>query len=388
MESSTATDTERSSQHLPPGEAGQLVARSPQAWWRAAAIAACAISLAVVILYAVWLLIQPIVLLLIAVVIAQVLTPIVAWFERWLPRGIAVVAVYAGLALILAGVLWLITMRLVGEGQTLVDESPALMDRSREWLDNIDPGSADRITTAAQSGITRFSDLLLSLPFTIFSSVLNVLLVIFMSIYWLIATPAIKRFALSLIPEVRRDRTNDVLDAMGQTMGGYVRATAINGVIIAAMTYTGLFVIGVPYTVSLAILAGFGEFLPVIGPIVAAVPAIAVALLDSPRQAIVVVIFYILLQQLEANLLVPFIMRAQADVPPLLSLFALLAGSTLGGIIGALIAIPLAGAFRVLVIRVVAPAEQQLVGSDGVSPPTRIGPLARLRAGRRRRAPS
>ncbi len=89
-----------------------------------------------------------------------------------------------------------------------------------------------------------------------------------------------------------------------------------------------------------------------------------IALLDSPQQAIVVTIFFIALQQLESNLLVPFIMRHQADVPPLLSLIALLSGSALGGFVGALIAIPLAGALRVLVVRVIAPAEREWSGAD------------------------
>jgi len=102
----------------------------------------------------------------------------------------------------------------------------------------------------------------------------------------------------------------------------------------------------------------------VVGPIFAAIPAIAIALVDSPQQAIIVTIFFIALQQLESNLLVPFIMRQQADVPPLLSLFALLAGSALGGLLGAIIAIPLAGALRVLVVQVLAPAERAWSGAE------------------------
>lgn len=238
--------------------------------------------------------------------------------------------------------------------------APALVGQSREWLDGIDPGSASRITSAAQSAVDRFSSVLVSLPFTLFSSVIDVFVVIFMSIYWLLATPALFRFALSLFPEERRPRAGSVLDAMGKTMGGYVRATAINGV----MTYVGLLLIGVEYMLVLAVLSGLGEFLPVIGPIFAAIPAIGVALLDSPQQAVIVTIFFVLLQQLESNLLVPIIMRSQADVPPMLSLFALLGGSALGGILGALVAIPLGGALRVLVVRVFAPAERDWSGAD------------------------
>ncbi|MDQ4100323.1 MAG: AI-2E family transporter [Chloroflexota bacterium] len=334
------------------------------AWWRGAAIAGTALALAIGILVLFWLLARPLTLLLIAIVIAQALAPIVAWLERWLPRGAAIVLVYVALVLVVGGIGWLVLPPLVAEGQALVLNAPGLISRSREWLNGIDPESADRVTAAVQSAVDRFSDVLLSLPFTLFSSVINVILVLFMSLYWLIATPALSRFTLSLFPVEHRRRANSVMDAMGETMGGYVRATAINGVIIGVMTYAGLLLIGVEYALVLAMLAGFGEFLPVVGPIIAALPAVVIALLESPQQGMIVIIFYIALQQLESNLLVPFIMRQQTDVPPLLSLFALLAGSTLGGLQGALIAIPLAGALRILVLRVVVPAEREWSGAD------------------------
>lgn len=344
------------------GEGGQEDASV--AWWRGAAIAGIALALAVGMLGSLWLLARPLTLLLIAIVIAQVLAPIVARLERLLPRNAAIVVVYVGLTLVVGGIGWLILPSLVDQGQSLVTNAPDLVARSREWLNGIDPESADRVTGAVQSGIDRFSNVLLSLPFTIFSSVIDVVLVFFMSVYWLIASPALSRFALSLFPAHHRPRADTVLKTMGQTMGGYVRATAINGVIIGVLTYAGLLVIGVEYTLVLAVLAGLGEFLPVVGPILAAIPAIAIALVESPQQAIIVTVFFVLLQQLESNLLVPLIMRHQADVPPLLSLFALLAGSALGGLLGALIAIPLAGALRVLVVQVLVPAERVWADAD------------------------
>lgn len=335
------------------------------AWWRGAVIFGIALAIALGGIVLLWLLARPLTLLLIAIVIAQALTPIVSRLERWLPRGLAIVLVYVALVLVVGGIGWLVLPSLVTEGQTLVLNAPVLVSETREWLNGLDPASADRITAAVQSAVGRFLNVLLSLPFMFFSSIINVLLVFFMSLYWLIATPALSRFTLSLFPFEHRRRANSVMDAMGETMGGYVRATAINGAIIAVMTYVGLLLIGVEYALILAVLAGLGEFLPVVGPIIAAIPAIMIALLESLQQAIVVTIFFVLLQQLESNLLVPFIMRQQADVPPLLSVFALLAGSTLGGLLGALIAIPLGGALRILVLRVLAPDEREWDGADG-----------------------
>lgn len=340
------------------------------AWWRGSVIAGIALAMALGGLVILWLLARPLTLLLIAVVIAQALTPVVALVERKLPRNIAIILVYAVLVGIVASIGWLVVPPLVAEGEELLLNGPELQAQFQEWLRNIEPDSANRVTDAMQSALVRFSDVVLSLPFAIFSSVIDVLLVVFMSLYWLLATPALHRFTRSLFPPDQRRRFDDVLAGMGQTMGGYVRATAINGVIIAVMTYTGLRIIGVDYPLVLAAIAGLGELLPVIGPIFAAIPAISVALIESPQQAIVVTVFYILLQQLEANLLVPYIMKKHADVPPLLSLFALLAGSTLGGPLGAIIAIPVAGGLRVLVLKVLAPAEREWTGADEPEPVT------------------
>ncbi len=350
------------------------------AWWRRALLVGIALAAAFGCLAVLWLLAEPITLLLVAIGIAQALAPVVARLERWLPRGFAIVLVYLVLVLVLGGIGILVVPPLVSQGQMLVLNAPELVARSREWLRGMDPDNAGRVTAAMQSAVDRFSRILLSLPFTLFSSILDIILVVFMSVYWLLAAPALSRFALSLFPLESRRRADGVMTAMGQTMGGYVRATAINGVIIGVMTYIGLLVIGVEYTLVLGVLAGLGEFLPVVGPIIAAVPAIVIALLDSPQQAIVVTIFFIALQQLESNLLVPFIMRQQADVPPLLSLFALLSGSALGGFVGALIAIPLAGALRVLVVRVIAPAEREWSSAD-------TGPAAAPSADGRVRSP-
>ena len=332
------------------------------AWWRAAAIGGGGLALAIGALAMLWFLVEPLMLVLIAIIIAQALMPVVAWLERWLPRALATVAVYLVLMLMLVGLGWLILPRIFEQAQRLVDDAPTLVDQARQWLDSVDPEASSRVVNAMEMLVSRFSDALLSLPLTLFSSAIDFVLVIFMSIYWLIAAPALMRFTLSLFPEERRDRAAGVLGAMGQTMGGFVRGEVIDAIVVACLTFVGLTVIGVQYTLVLAILVGFGELLPVIGPIITAIPAVLVALLDSPEKAIITGVFFIVLQQVESNLLLPLVMRHQADVPPLLSLVAILAGSTLGGLLGAIIAIPLAGALRIMVVRVLAPAERDWTG--------------------------
>lgn len=341
------------------------VASPGNAWWRGAVIAAAALALALGTLALVWLLARPLALLLAAIVVAEALSPAVARLERQLPRFVAIVAVYLVLVILIVGVGWLVVPPLVGQARELVMNTPELIDRGRTWADGIDQAGADQLMASVQRAVNRAAGALVALPLTLFSSLLEIVVVLFMSAYWLASRPGLHRFALSLVPERHRGRVEDVLSAVGQTMGGYVRGVVINALIVGGLVYVGLLVIGVDYPLVLAVVAALGELIPVVGPILAGIPAVAVALAESPQQALVVLAFYLVMQQVESNILMPHIMRRQADVPPLLSLFALLAGSAVGGLLGALVAIPLFGALRVLVVRVVVPAERHWVGGGG-----------------------
>jgi predicted PurR-regulated permease PerM len=106
--------------------------------------------------------------------------------------------------------------------------------------------------------------------------------------------------------------------------------------------------------------------LPVIGRWIGAMPAVAVALLTDPVQALMVLVFFVAFDQIDAHLVLPNLMRQQTDIPPLLVIFALLAGGFVGGVLGAMVAIPIAGALRVLVLREVAPAVRRWTGAEPV----------------------
>lgn len=196
------------------------------------------------------------------------------------------------------------------------------------------------------------------------SASLEIVLILGMSAYLVAAGPALYRFALSLLPAHRRDHAAEVLQQMGQTMGGYVRGVVLDGFIVAVIVYVGLRIIGLDYPLVLAIVAFLGELIPVLGPLLAGIPAVGIALFHSWELALIVFLFYFVVQQIESYVILPNIMSKQADIPPLLTLFALLAGGALGGIFWALLALPLSGALRVFVLLVVAPAIRRWTGAD------------------------
>ena len=207
-----------------------------------------------------------------------------------------------------------------------------------------------------------------SLPLAVVSSAFEAVLVVFLSLYWLVSMPTLRAFLLSLIPpDARR------ADARGpggdRPDDGRLRPRRPDrGDADREIVFLGLWIIGVQYPLALAVLAGIGEFMPYVGPILAAAPAVLLALLESPTHALIVLGFYAVLQLVEGYLLFPLVVGNQSEIPPLLIILGLLAGGAVGGVLGALVAIPLAGALRIIILRVVAPAIRRRTGGIERSP--------------------
>jgi predicted PurR-regulated permease PerM len=227
-----------------------------------------------------------------------------------------------------------------------------LVDRSTDWAERWYPGGEDR-----------FGGVLVDLPFTILVSLAEAVLVLFVSAYWLLLRPSLGQFVRSPVPE-RRHADLEALGAnVSQAIGGYFRGEGLMAVVVATIVYIGLRVIGVEYALVLALIVAVGELVPIAGPFIAAIPAVGVALLDSPTQAAIVLVFYVIVQQIESNILLPAVMQRQVHVSPVLALVALYAGGAIGGVLGAVIAVPLAGAARVLAIHFAVPSIRRWSGA-------------------------
>ncbi len=332
-------------------------------WWSALFADALALILGLGALALIWLFVRPLAFTILGIAIASALGPVVEWLEQWIPRVIAVVLVYLLLILILVGIGWMLFPPLIDQLQQVSTRVPDWIDRAqawlseRQWADEFQPLD----TIAAQIG--SISSTLVTLPVAISSSIFDILLLFFISLYWLILTPDMNAFVCSLFPKTRRDRVMKILNEMGEGMGGYVRGTAINAMLIGTLSYVGLLIIGVDYAIVLAIFAGVSEIIPFAGPIIAGIAMIGIALLDSWTKALITAIFVLILQQIESNIITPNIMHSQTHVSPLLTILAIFAGSSVGGLLGALVAIPIAAVARVFVIEVIAPAMRRQTGA-------------------------
>ena len=163
-----------------------------------------------------------------------------------------------------------------------------------------------------------------------------------MSYYLVLERPNLHKYLLKLFDDKEAEAKAEklVLDIEKQ-VGGWVRGELFLMLIIGVMTYLGLFLLGVPYALPLAVLAGLLELVPNLGPTMAAVPAIVIALTVSPVIALGTLILSIVIQQLENNLIVPKVMQSATGTEPLATIIVLLVGFTLGGIAGAVLSMPI-----------------------------------------------
>lgn len=323
------------------------------------------ISLGLSILAVIWIFARPLSLIIIALVIGEALAPLIAIASRRMPRSAAIIAIYLSFFLAMGTLFWFLLAPLVSEAQGLLLTLPELIEQAEAWIERQSTRLGglpiiDFLSNNVQNITTRLA----SLPMQVLSSLFEILLVVFLSLYWLMARPQAHRFILSLFPPARRERTAEVLDKLGSTVGGYVRGVTINVMIVATISYIGLRLIGLPFALVLAVFAGLFEIIPIVGPFIAGFIIVSFALSQSLQMALITLGFYLVLQQIEGNVLTPLVMRSQTDISSFLILVAVVLGAGVGGLVGVLVAIPLAGVLKVLTTEVLAPALRRRVDAE------------------------
>lgn len=172
-------------------------------------------------------------------------------------------------------------------------------------------------------------------------AVTNLVLVIFGALY-IAAQPSLYRGgALRLVPPRHRDRADRTLGRCGTALRGWLFGQVIAMVLVGVVTATGLWALGVPSALALGLFAGLAEFVPIVGPVAAAIPALVIALSVEPTLALWVLGLFLVIQQIEGNVLQPLIQREIVSVPPALLLFAVVGFGVLFGATGVLLAAPL-----------------------------------------------
>jgi predicted PurR-regulated permease PerM len=299
---------------------------------------------------------QVIFTLFIAIVIGTVIRPVVAWLhQRGLPRMAGAILVYLLLPLLLIGFLLLLFPLISEQSTTVAAAMPDYFQNLRTWLihhpnqflvslSKFLPAALPNLKPVQQTGqemmasagqVAGYVTLLAKVIFT-------TIIILVLAFYWTLEGPRIIQSFLLMVPQNQRESISDLLSAMESKVGLYMVGQGILCMVIGIMALLAYLLIGLPNALVLALIAGVLEAVPMIGPLLGAVPAALVALSIGPDKLIWVIVATVVIQQLENTLLVPRIMKKAVGVNPFVTLLALFAFSSLFGLAGALMAIPIA----------------------------------------------
>jgi len=296
-----------------------------------------------------------------ALFIAVGLDPVVSWLTRrgW-PRWAAVVVVLLAVAGVIAIFFATAIPPLTAQTTALVQKVPTYVKELQNH--NSELGKLNdkyqiqsKVTSLLQSKGSSLAGGVLGAGELVLSTFSELLGVIVLTIYFLAGLPSIKLFFYRLIPHSRRPRVILITDEITVKVGGYVLGNVLTSVIAGLGTFIWMMIFGVPYPVLLALLVAILDLIPVIGSTVGGFIVTLVALTVSIPVALATLAFYIVYRLAEDYLIVPRIMGRTVEIPAVVSLIAVLLGGVLLGIVGALVAIPVAAGIRVILNEVTFP---------------------------------
>jgi predicted PurR-regulated permease PerM len=281
-----------------------------------------------------------------------------AW--RGIPRALTAVLLVGVVYGALTGMIIWLAPTLREQAGALQQRLPDALDSIDNWLqtrsdglwgtllpDTNDPDGAPRLRErleGALRGTTRFIQPVLSHTVT---GVTSALVVTFVALYFAVEPRVYRRGLLHLIPFESRERAREIMRETASVLRRWLVTQFVAMVAVGAITTTLLLVLNVEAAFALGLMVGLLEFIPIAGPIIAAVPTIAMAFLTSPQTALSVTIAFLILQQLESNVLTPLLMKRSLEIPPIMTIAAQGVMTVLFGFVGLIVAVPILAAVLV-----------------------------------------
>jgi len=296
---------------------------------------------------------QIILILIIALVLAGTFSPVVGWLERRrIPRPLALSLILVALLGAVVGLGALIIPAFVHQFGTLSADAPRIQARLADFAARVPPlaGQADTIRRAQPDRLlTPIGAYALQSAGAAAQLVVLAGTTVVIAFYLIADHERVTGFLFALLPRRYHIRTARVLLDMETVVGGYMRGQAITSLCIGVFAFLLLQIVGVPAALPLAILAAFADLIPLVGGVLAVAPSVLFALTVGVPQAAIVLVALVIYHQFESHLLLPRVYGQSLRLSPLAVIVALLVGGTLLGIVGALLALPMAAGIRVLI---------------------------------------
>lgn len=306
-----------------------------------------------------------------ALFIALGLDPIIHWFEkRGLNRALATTTVTALLLGIITAVVWGIAPTLATQATHLVQMAPTAID-SISKLDlvvRIDSQFNGAVKNALDGAANYLADSsnwptmlggFVQVGINIFNGFFGGLIILILSIYFMASLKNFKSWIYSFVPLSRRDRFENISEQISDSIGRYVMGQVAIGFVASLLGYIFMSIMQIPFAIVLSFIAFLLGLIPLVGSITSAIIITIVALSVSPTTALVSAIYYLVYMQIEAYVISPRIMNKAVSVPGSVVVIAALAGGTVLGVLGALVAIPVAAAFILITRQIIFPRQDQ-----------------------------
>ena len=287
---------------------------------------------------------QIILLVYISSILMSTLNPLVTRLEKLrIPRPWAILLCYSFFFGVLSLILGSFLPSLVEQTRRLLEHLPSL-------LTTIDFGQIDQGAISNQLG--SLPERSLKFIVGLFSNFVALFALLVVTFYLLMERKKLGRYLLILFGEKEEAQVKRIIDKIEEQLGAWVRGQTILCTVVGVMTYIGLRFLGIEFALPLSMLAGILEVVPNMGPVLSAIPAVLIGLVASPISALAIAALYFLVQQIENYLIVPNVMKRVVSLSPLIVILSLMVGFEVGGIFGAILAVPTVLILRVIILEI------------------------------------
>jgi predicted PurR-regulated permease PerM len=292
-------------------------------------------------------------IVLFAIVVASAVGPFISWLEaKKIPRLLAALMLYLGLAGSIVLFLSLVIPYFSFEVAQLTQNLPAFLTKLSGALDQAQQGSVAKyfdFINEIQNFLEAFSSFLasnsqsaLNLIISLFGGVFSFIAVIILSFYLVVMPQGIPQFIDSVVPEKYEDYVVDLWQRSERKVGRWLQGQLLLALSVGLLVFIGLSLLGVKYALILGVIAMLLELIPVAGPVISAIPGVALAFLDSSSLGLWTLGLYVIIQQVESHIFTPLILGKSIGLNPITVMLALLIGFKLAGILGVILSVPVA----------------------------------------------
>jgi predicted PurR-regulated permease PerM len=323
--------------------------------FRGAAVGALGVLLVLLGAYGVYLVRNIVVLVLVALFLSISIEPVVRRLTRLgMPRSTAVAVVFVALVALTAGFIWSLVPPIVSQGSHLIHNLPVYLNRLAADSKTVSKITdryhlTERVTAAASSLPTKLAGGAVGYFQRFFGALASTITVLVLTIYFTADMPRLRGLIVSMFPRRRRGRAADIFDVMVDKVGGYMIGNIIISIFAGTASFLCMELLGVPYALPLAVTVALTDLIPMVGATLGATVCVVVAMFTVGiwPKAVILVLFFLLYQPVENYLLVPRVFRNTVDMSSAAVLLVALIGGTLLGLVGAVMAIPIAATIKV-----------------------------------------